>query len=359
MFESDKIKSSANTLVKKSTEMARTPMQLVELNRGLNLCQQRFFNMAILSVQENGISEFNKSAYETIFKDETKHFYSVEVKEDIKTLGTLGFLEVNDNHSAWSNVFVKVEYLNALGVYRFHWSPFMLGHVLNLKRNYIQQDLKILARFKNKYSFVWYDYFKSNFRQWKWRVTKEELINLLCLENKESYLRNHSMLFKHCIELPLKELNEFTEYKITCEVIKKGRMVVGYEFKRFTENEVIYSVTDKQLNVLKEIIDRYGDTGAIVQEIASFAVVNADAVPYLTGLYFEIQSFKRYIAAAESFTADSFADVVKLAIKKDNEFKAKLRELYELKANKPTIDAGMQEQAATKPIFYNWLDERE
>lgn len=49
MFENRKIKTSANTLVKKSTEMARTPMQLVELNRGLNLRQQRFFNMALLA----------------------------------------------------------------------------------------------------------------------------------------------------------------------------------------------------------------------------------------------------------------------------------------------------------------------
>ena len=177
----------------------------------------------------------------------------------------------------------------------------------------------------------------------------------------KTYKQQHSVFFKQCIESPLKELNEFTEYNITVEVIRKGRVIVGYEFKRFTENEVVYSVTAKQLNVLKEIIDRYGDTGAIIQEIASFAVVDADAVPYLTGLYFEIQAFKRYIAVVDTFTADSFNDVVKLAIQKDNAFKAKLRELYNLKSDRPMIDDFIQEQPTktAKPIFYNWLDERE
>lgn len=359
MFENRKIKTSANTLVKKSTEMARTPMQLVELNRGLNLRQQRFFNMALLAVDEKGVSEFSKADYDAIFKENNDNFFGVEVRTDIQALGSLGMQKSNKKEVVWRSVFVEVKYDKELSVYRFWWSPLMMEHVKNIQRSYIQQDLQVLAHFKNKYSFIWYDYFKSNFRQWKWQLSREELINLLRLENKKSYLRNHPMLLKQCIELPLQELNEFTEFKITVDTIKKGRVVVGYEFKRFTEKEVVLTVSQKQLDVLKEIVDRYGDTGAIIREIASFAVVNADAVPYLTELFFEIQAFKRYIAAADTFTAESFRDVVALAIQKDNEFKAKLRELYDLKTNKLTIDAGMQEQAATKPIFYNWLDERE
>ena len=353
------LKVNPNTLVKKSVEMAKTPMKLVELNKGLDLRQQRFFNMAILSVNENGISEFGKAEYTQIFKDDSDKFYTDTVRKDIQSLGTLGMQESNENEEVWRNVFVEVKYDKKMSVYRFWWSPLMIEHVKNIQRNYIQQDLQVLAHFKNKYSFVWYDYFKSNFRQWKWKMTKEDLIFLLRLENKKSYLEKHAMMFKQCIEAPLQELNKFTEFKITVDVIKKGRAVVGYEFKRFTDKEVVLTVSEKQLDVLKEIVDRYGDTGAIIREIASFAVVNADAVPYLTELFFEIQAFKRYIAAADTFTAEAFRDVVALAIQKDNEFKAKLRELYDLKTNKPTIDAGMQEQAASKPIFYNWLDERE
>lgn len=67
------------------------------------------------------------------------------------------------------------------------------------------------------------------------------------------------------------------------------------------------------------------------------------------------------IVGADTFTAEAFKDVVALAIRKDNEFKAKIRELYNRKADKPTIDDFIQEQTTTaaKPIFYNWLDERE
>ena len=96
-----------------------------------------------------------------------------------------------------------------------------------------------------------------------------------------------------------------------------------------------------------------------MEEIASFAVVDAEAVPYLTQLYFDIQGFKCFITAADAYTAESFKDIVALAIKKDNEFKAKVRGLYKLKTNKSKLDNFVQEQAATRPIFYNWLEERE
>lgn len=237
----------------------------------------------------------------------------------------------------------------------------MKERIENVRKNYIQQDLKILACFKNKYSFIWYDYFKSNFRQWKWRLSKEEVIHLLRLEEKKSYLEKHAMMFKQGIETPLQELNNFTEYHITVDVIKKGLAVVGYEFKRFTTEEVVLMASEKQIDVLKEIIDRYGDTTMILRKIGNFATLDTDSVPYLMDLFLEIQTFKRYITVADTFTASAFQDVVALAIQKDNEFKAKIRELYELKADKPSIDDFLQEQTPTtaKPIFYNWLDERE
>ena len=84
-------------------------------------------------------------------------------------------------------------------------------------------------------------------------------------------------------------------------------------------------------------------------------------VLYFGYQYFEIQTFKRYITVADTFTASVFQDVVVLAILKDNEFKTKTREIYELKVDKPSINNFIQEQTTTtaKPIFYNWLDERE
>lgn len=164
----------------------------------------------------------------------------------------------------------------------------MKERIEDVRKNYIQQELKTLARFKNKYSFVWYDYFKSNFRQWKWYLDRAQVVELLRIGGVKTYTQQHSVFFKQCIEAPLQELNEFTEYRITVDIIKKGRTIIGYEFKRFTEKEVVLAVSEKQLHVLKEIIDRYGDTGAIMQEITSFAVINADAVPYLTQLYFTL-----------------------------------------------------------------------
>lgn len=350
----------AKTVIRKHVEVVKRPMHLMQLNKGLNLRQQRFFNLAILKVRE-GISEITWQDYKEIFDDETDHFYSAPVVQDIERLITLGIQTETENDVIWDNVFNRVKYDKKTFTYLFSWSPYMKERIENVRKNYVQQDLKTLACFKNKYSFVWYDYFKSNYRQWKWQMTKEEVIHLLRLEDKKSYLEKHAMMFKQCIESPLQELNEFTEYHITVDIIRKGRVVVGYEFKRFIEEEVVLMASEKQIGVLKEIVDRYGDTTTILREIGNFATLDADSVPYLMDLFFEIQTFKRYITVADNFTASAFQDVVALAIQKDNEFKAKIRELYRLKEDKPSIDDFIQEQTTTtvKPIFYNWLDERE
>ena len=351
-------KIDSKTMIRKHVEVVKRPMHLIELNRGLNLRQQRFFNLAILKV-EDGLSEISKTDFDEIFIDSSDKFYSADVIHDIKALGGLGLLSGEGRSVTWDSVFIRVQYDDKKSVYRFEWSPYMKERIEDVRKNYVQQDLRTLAHFKNKYSFILYDYFKSNYRQWKWQLTKEEVMNLLRVADKKTYISHHAVFFKQCIEVPLKEINEYTEYRITVNVIKKGRIVVGYEFKRYVEEDVVLMVSEKQKDVLKEIADRYGDTGMIMREIASFAVIDSDAVPYLTDLFFEIQAFKRYIAVADTFTAESFKDVVALAIQKDNEFKAKIRELYELKGNKSTIDDFIQEQAATKPIFYNWLEERE
>lgn len=352
-------KIDSKTVIRKHVEVAKRPMHLMQLNKGLNLRQQRFFNLAILKVSE-GVSEITWQDYKRIFDDETDHFYSAPVVQDIERLIMLGIQIETENDVIWDNVFNLVKYDKKTYTYLFSWSPYMKERIENVQKNYVQQDLKTLACFKNKYSFVWYDYFKSNYRQWKWQLSKEEIIHLLRLEDKKSYLEKHAMMFKQCIEFPLQELNEFTEYRVTVDVIRKGRVVVGYEFKRFTE-EVVLMASEKQIDVLKEIVDCYGDTTTILREIGNFATVDADSVPYLMDLFLEIQAFNRYIAVADTFTAKAFQDVVALAIEKDNAFKAKIRELYGRKANNSTIDDFLHEQTATteKPIFYNWLEERE
>ncbi|MER2129274.1 replication initiation protein [Solibacillus sp.] len=355
------MKKNSKTLVKKSSYLAQRPMQLIDLNRGLNLRQQRFFNMAILAVDETGVSKFGRAEYEGIFKDDSNNFYTGEVRTDVHALGSLGMYEENDDEAVWTNVFLRVRYAKTTSEFIFEWSPLMMDHIRDVKRNFIQQDLEILAHFKNKYSFVWYDFFKSNHLQWKWRVSKEQLIDLLRLQDKESYLRNHSMLYKQCIEAPLEELNKFTEYRVTCEVIKKGRLVVAYEFKRYQEEDVEYTVSEKQINVLKEIVDRYGDIGMLAREISKFSTVEADAVPFLMDLLFDMQSYQRFIQVADSFTSESFKDIVALAIKKDNTFKAKMRDLAQKKADRPTIDDFLPQEPTPKKKapFYNWLEERE
>ena len=354
-------KMNSKTTIRKHVEVAKRPMQLVELNKGLNLRQQRFFNLAILKV-ENGLSEISKADFDEIFKDTSDKFYSADVVDDVRALGSLGLLSGEGRSVTWTSVFLQVQYDDKASVYRFEWSPYMKERIENVRKNYIQQDLKTLAQFKNKYSFIWYDYFKTNYRQWKWVMTKEEVMELLRVSDIKTYIHHHAVFFKQCIEAPLKEINEHTEYHIVVDVIKKGRVVVGYEFKRRTEIGIELGVTVKQIDALREIVDRYGDAPLILREISSLAVYDAEAVPYLTDLFFEIQSFKNFIASADTFTSESFKEIVALAIQKDNAFKARFREVRTRMHDRPTIDIFLENKEQLdrpKSEFYNWLEERE
>lgn len=361
----EKMTFNSNTVIKKSVEMVKNPMQLTDLNRGLNLQQQRFFNMAILAIDTDGISEFDQADYGAVFKEESDNFFNKNVRKDITALGSLGLLINTDEETSWNSLFESVKYNKVKSRYVFIWSRSMIKHVQDLKNNYIQQDLEVLAHFKNKYSFVLYDFFKSNYRQWRWNISKEQLIKLLNLSDKKSYLQKHSMLYKQCIDEPLKEISKYTEYQIECDVIKRGRIVEGYEFKRYSSKEVEFSVTGNQLKVLKEIEDRYADIGFITREITQLALYEAEAVPYLYDLLIELQAYKRFIDNADSFTKESFNDIVALAIQKDNAFKARFNKVLSIKKDKPTIDVFLENDIQDEPQrkkkveFYNWLEERE
>lgn len=350
---------NAKTTIRKHVEVVKRPMHLMQLNKGLNLRQQRFFNLAILKV-EDGVSKISWNDYKEIFSDETDHFYSAGVIEDIQKLIGLNIQTETEQKMIWDTVFLRVEYDKEKYIYTFKWSPYMKERIENVRKNYIQQDLRTLAQFSNKYSFIWYDYFKSNYRQWKWVLTKAEAMELLQVENKKSYVEHHAMFFKQCIEAPLKELNTYTEYHITVSPIKERRAIVAYEFRRETTQGIELSVTPKQLKTLQEIVDRYGDMQLIMLEISSLAIYDAEAIPYLMNLLVDIQAFKNHIAGADTFTSESFKDIIVLAIQKDNAFKARFRKVLALKEDKPTIDVFMEEQPNNpKSEFYNWLDERE
>lgn len=358
----ESLKLDSKTTIRKSVEVLKRPMQLIQLNRGLSLRQQRFFNLAILKV-DNGVSEISASDYKEIFSDDTDHFYSNAVIDDIEKLISLSIQTITEKKIIWDNVFLRVEYDKELNKYSFVWSPYMKERIENVRRNYIQQDLKTLAKFKNKYSFIWYDYFKSNYRQYRWPLSKEEVINLLQVQSKKSYLEHHSMFYKQCIQAPIDELNEHTEFKIDVSFVKKGRAVQGYEFVRRVEKNVEVGVTEKQLNTLREIVDRYNDTQLMMREISNIALSNAESAKELTELFFDLQNLNRFIAAASDFTSEGYKDVVALAIKKDNRFKKILQDVREYMSSNPTIDMFIEESELTKEpkrnLFYNWLDERE
>lgn len=45
MVVREQLKNNSDTLIRKSVEMTRSPLKLVKLKNGLDLRQQRFFNL--------------------------------------------------------------------------------------------------------------------------------------------------------------------------------------------------------------------------------------------------------------------------------------------------------------------------
>lgn len=238
---------SHNHSIKKSNELS-----MAKMNQGLTLNQMQLFAYAIYSTQQDGRTEFRKHEFEKKF--DIAQLRPDDAMDDAYRLLDLKIQMRDSKNEKGRGHNVFTDYFYDRGQFSFKWNETFLPHILELKEKYIITDLNIASHFKSGFSWILYDYLKAHYGYWHIKLSKKELMELFCVENVESYIRNTFVFKNKVLDVALKELNKYTELEVWYTEIKKGRAIVGFELRWSTGKREI-SATDKQISLLREIHD--------------------------------------------------------------------------------------------------------
>jgi len=236
--------------IRKSNELS-----MAKLNKGLSLNQMQLLAYAIFSTQQNGKTDFNKVDFEKKFgleKYQTKH-----AKDDSQRILDLKFSieDIENDRFEYYNVFQSIKYDS--GFFHFKWTDDMLPHILELKEKYITTDLTITSNFKSGFSWVLYDYLKAHYGYWHKPVSKEALLKLFGVENKNTYQKTAQ--FKRAVlDVAINEINKYTEFEVWYKEEKEGRSIIGFDL-HWSSGEKIASATAKQIKELDTTISAIHD----------------------------------------------------------------------------------------------------
>ena len=236
MFDVDETK---NLAVVKSNKL----VQKSKIN--LSLTEQRIINYMIASIRPTDTS-FD---YITI---DYKHFCEISgaadtnftrIKQIVKTLYDKSWEVFDGTH------YVPIKWLEDYKInpneiqLKFH---FRMGELLlNLLQNgnFTQTELWCYFQFRNKYTPIFYDYFRSyinltvrnNVPSIERTLELNELRDKLGLNSKDKNGKPKYPLFKdirvNIIEPCLQELNTYTDLRVSYDTIKTGKRVDAVVFK--------------------------------------------------------------------------------------------------------------------------------
>lgn len=103
-------------------------------------------------------------------------------------------------------------------------------YLFDLQEKFVSYGLHSILAMKSQYSIRIYELLKSYAYQHSKTFEIDELKRLLMVENNKSY-KNFFDFKKRVLEIAQKEINEYTDIKISCKPIKKGNKVVKLEFQ--------------------------------------------------------------------------------------------------------------------------------
>lgn len=236
--------------IKKSNELSTAQMM-----QGLNINQMRMLAYAIYKTQqENGIS-FTLGEFEKRFNIQ---YPSKDADKDAKDLFNLVYETYNPTTRKTKRIHVfkmmQYGYLED-AIFEFDWHDEILPHILDLKERYIMLDLGILASFKSNYSMLFYEFIKGNYGKHSLELSKEQVLKLFNLQQVKSYRNNTAHLKINVLDKAISEINEYTEYWVEYDEIKRGRKIIGFNFKFRKTKPYVKKATDKQLAYMNSQFD--------------------------------------------------------------------------------------------------------
>lgn len=322
------LKQDNESTIKKSNALS-----VASMSYGLTLNQLQLFAYAIYTTQRTGQAEFHKADFEKKF--ELECYQTLQARTDSKKLLTLqvAYVDGEDDWEYW-NVFIGMKYRN--GVFTFEWSPKILPHILNLKEKYITKDLTIASQFKSRFSWRLYDFLKASYGLWYRDFTKQELMELFNVQNIKTY-KNTSDFKRGVLDKAITEINALTEYQVHYKEQKEGRAIVGFTLI-WTLGETTKKCTKKQIDDTERVCDMILD-----QALEWIDLQGKEDREHAKTLVRRTQEISLQIAP--NLTAERLAEL-------QTTLQSTLNELERLKERQ-------EQENNTKPIFYNWLDERE
>ena len=247
-----------NSLITSIAKMDKTPLKMFELavscinteeppkDNTVYLSKRDLF--AFFKVSDNDKHSRFKQAVEKMQK---QAFF--QIKEEagkgfkFKSIVPIPYVEWTDYHD---EVLIR-------------FSPEIIPYLVNLKKNFTQHALSDIAELNSKYSIILYRWLSMNYNQYEHysvkggrRADQVEIYRNPSISVKELRIMTDTVneyqrftnFTKKILDIPLKEINDNTTFKVSYEKVKKGRSIDSIVFhieKKRMADDNSYKLDDR------------------------------------------------------------------------------------------------------------------
>ena len=247
-----------NSLITSIAKMDKTPLKMFELavscinteeppkDNTVYLSKADLF--AFFKVSDNDKHSRFKQAVRAMQKE--AYF---EIKEEagkgfkFKSIVPIPYVEWTDYHDE-----VKIE---------FHRE--IMPYLINLKKNFTQHALSEISELNSKYSIILYRWLSMNYNQYEhysakggrrakqvesYRNPSISVKELRIMTDTVNEYQRFTNFTKKILDIPLKEINDNTTFKVSYEKVKKGRSIDSIVFhieKKRMADDNSYKLEDK------------------------------------------------------------------------------------------------------------------
>ena len=254
-----------NSLITSIAKMDKTPLKMFELavscidtenppkDNTVYLSKTDLF--AFFKVSDNDKHSRFKQAVEKMQK---QAFFQIKEEEGkgfkFKSIVPIPYVEWTDYHDE-----VKIE---------FHRE--IMPYLINLKKNFTQHALSEISELNSKYSIILYRWLSMNYNQYEhysakggrradqvesYRNPSISVKELRIMTDTVNEYQRFTNFTKKILDIPLKEINDNTTFKVSYEKVKKGRSIDSIVFhieKKRMADDNSYKLEDKDYQSDKE-----------------------------------------------------------------------------------------------------------
>ena len=254
-----------NSLITSIAKMDKTPLKMFELavscinteeppkDNTVYLSKADLF--AFFKVSDNDKHSRFKQAVRAMQKE--AYF---EIKEEagkgfkFKSIVPIPYVEWTDYHD---EVLIR-------------FSPEIMPYLINLKKNFTQHALSEISELNSKYSIILYRWLSMNYNQYEhysakggrradqvesYRNPSISVKELRIMTDTVNEYQRFTNFTKKILDIPLKEINDNTTFKVSYEKVKKGRSIDSIVFhieKKRMADDNSYKLEDKDYQSDKE-----------------------------------------------------------------------------------------------------------